>query len=335
MKFKEKVKSEAEVRLGDFANFCRNNRKTVILICISVLLIGGLNLYSTAARNRYYLQGKEGIEALKLPEQEPGTSLPLTVEAEKDGVKTRLEVIFSLGAKTAQKERSGEKKDPEKELQSQIKALIRNLENQESLLIQLPKKTESGIQLTWKNGASSSLPAIVLLLPLCLFFLYRSQREREKSAIKAEKNGILSQLPGFNNQLLLLLSSGLIFHDAFERIARGYEERAEPGPLGQTVLTVYREALETGSSLPAVLDIWSKKMGIREFARLVNIITDNQYKGVNLSEKLESESEILWNQRKKLAEERGKAAETKLSFPLAVLLLVLILVTASPAILEM
>ena len=61
----------------------------------------------------------------------------------------------------------------------------------------------------------------------------------------------------------------------------------------------------------------------------------HQYKGVNLTEKLESESDILWTQRKKIAEEKGRIAETKLTFPLALLLLVLILITAAPAIMEM
>jgi len=44
---------------------------------------------------------------------------------------------------------------------------------------------------------------------------------------------------------------------------------------------------------------------------------------------------LLWEQRKKLAEERGRAAETKMAFPLAILLLVLILITAAPAMLQM
>ena len=68
---------------------------------------------------------------------------------------------------------------------------------------------------------------------------------------------------------------------------------------------------------------------------MINIITDNQFKGVDLSDKLESERDLLWEQRKKLAEERGRAAETKMAFPLAILLLVLILITAAPAMLQM
>ena len=39
-----------------------------------------------------------------------------------------------------------------------------------------------------------------------------------------------------------------------------------------------------------------------------------------MTEKLESESDILWTQRKKIAEEKGRIAETKLTFPLALLL---------------
>ena len=96
-----------------------------------------------------------------------------------------------------------------------------------------------------------------------------------------------------------------------------------------------RRSQETGSSLIAAMESYAKTLGIREFSRLTAILADNQYKGVDLTDKLAAESDMLWEQRKKTAEEKGKAAETKLSFPLAVLLLVLILVAAAPAMLQM
>ncbi len=43
----------------------------------------------------------------------------------------------------------------------------------------------------------------------------------------------------------------------------------------------------------------------------------------------------MWIGRKKKAEEKGKLAETKLTFPLMILLLVLIMITVAPALLGM
>jgi hypothetical protein len=44
---------------------------------------------------------------------------------------------------------------------------------------------------------------------------------------------------------------------------------------------------------------------------------------------------MLWLSRKRSSEERGRLAETKLTLPLTVFLLVLVVVTVSPALLEL
>lgn len=69
--------------------------------------------------------------------------------------------------------------------------------------------------------------------------------------------------------------------------------------------------------------------------RVANIICDNVSKGTGLTEKLQAESEILWMNRKKNCEERGRLAETKLTLPLVIFLLVLIVITIAPALLEL
>ena len=54
-------------------------------------------------------------------------------------------------------------------------------------------------------------------------------------------------------------------------------------------------------------------------------------KGADFSEKLKKENELLWFSRKQHAEEQGRLAETKLTMPLMILLLVLIMITIAPA----
>lgn len=58
---------------------------------------------------------------------------------------------------------------------------------------------------------------------------------------------------------------------------------------------------------------FARKSGIKELIRVANIICDNVSKGTGLTEKLQAESEILWMNRKKNCEERGRLAETKLT----------------------
>ena len=73
---------------------------------------------------------------------------------------------------------------------------------------------------------------------------------------------------------------------------------------------------------------------MKELVRISNIINDNVNKGVELTAKLQAESEMLWLNRKKSCEERGRLAETKLTLPLIIFLMVLIVITVAPALLE-
>ncbi len=73
---------------------------------------------------------------------------------------------------------------------------------------------------------------------------------------------------------------------------------------------------------------------VRELLRLANIITDNMDKGAALVEKLEQEANFMWHMSKKQVEERGRLAESKLSFPMALMLIALVMITAAPALLS-
>ena len=50
---------------------------------------------------------------------------------------------------------------------------------------------------------------------------------------------------------------------------------------------------------------------------------------------MKRENELLWFARKQQSEEKGRLAETKLTLPLMILLMVLIMVTVAPAMMEM
>mgnify|MGYP000656837785 FL=1 len=52
------------------------------------------------------------------------------------------------------------------------------------------------------------------------------------------------------------------------------------------------------------------------------------------TEKLKQENSLLWLARKQQSEEKGRLAETKLTLPLMILLLVLIMMTIAPAMME-
>ena len=171
--------------------------------------------------------------------------------------------------------------------------------------------------------------------PAMLLFFYKGEKEKAEKAARERRDSVIRDLPSFNSQILLLLGSGLIFEEAFAKVAGGYGEKSERSYFENMVVEMSRKCRETNISAAKAMDIYSAKIGVREFSRIKGIIVTAGYKGTDLSEKLADEGELLWNNRKKTAEERGKIAETKLSVPLALLLLALIGVTAAPAMMQM
>ena len=329
MKFEWKAKTKV------FRLFCRENRREVFLLCLGAIILLALQLAADLAGTERYIVDDRGRLTAVRREAEEEMSLPLHVRLEKDGLETEENVTVYLSGEEAENLSEEKETDPLQELKDGLEELLSEIEGSSDAVIKLPGHLSDGTKITWTRQKDLSAAGCILLIPLGLFFLYRSRTEKEKQEREKQVSSVSRGLPGFNDQLLLLMNSGLIFSDAFTRIAEGRAGRKEKDDFSAILEDMLRRSRETGSSLISAMESCARGLGIREFSRLTGILADNQYKGVDLAGKLEAESEILWNQRKKTAEEKGRAAETKLSFPLAVLLLVLILVTAAPAILQM
>lgn len=69
--------------------------------------------------------------------------------------------------------------------------------------------------------------------------------------------------------------------------------------------------------------------------RIASILRENERKGTDIIENLDYESRYLWDKRKIIAREQGKMMEMKMAYPLGLLLIVLMVVTMAPAMLEM
>ena len=61
---------------------------------------------------------------------------------------------------------------------------------------------------------------------------------------------------------------------------------------------------------------------------------ENQNRGTDLWDKLAEQSEMLWEERKRAAMRKIRLSESKMSFPLGILLIALIVITAAPAMLQ-
>lgn len=147
--------------------------------------------------------------------------------------------------------------------------------------------------------------------------------------IPINSGNVADELPDFINKIVLLMNAGLVLTAAFDTIVS--ERREEKEKFYQKLREINNNLKCSNSSFPLEFRKYAVEVGERQILRLSNVINDGIDKGSELTIKLEKESELMWHMMKKSAEEKGRIAESKLSFPMGIMMLVLITVTTAPA----
>ena len=140
-------------------------------------------------------------------------------------------------------------------------------------------------------------------------------------------------MPNLSLQLTLLLNAGLVVTAAFDEILRANGDR--PHPLYQILNRIRSHCDQTNESFVRALYRFSQTTGSRDFLRLATLVADHASRGSELADKLERERSHLWEGRLQQAQARAKEVETKLCFPLMLLLGVLVVISISPALMEL
>ena len=161
--------------------------------------------------------------------------------------------------------------------------------------------------------------------------------EKKEKQMAAKRNVCLSMLPGFLGQLLLMMNSGMVLPAAFHRIAAGYGMLPDKRKnlFTEEIFRIHCVSERTGENVIRLFYDFARDSGVRELSRTAGILLENMNKGVDLWDKLEEESESLWQERKRAAMEQIRVGESKLSFPLGILMMALLLVTAAPAMMQL
>ncbi|MCR5033852.1 MAG: type II secretion system F family protein [Clostridia bacterium] len=228
-------------------------------------------------------------------------------------------------------------------LSYEMRSLISSLNDDQSIRrVSLPDHLRTGEKITWSVQRRTNMVVIAFGMLFLTVFIYVRRLDPLDKLRRAQMDSVNRQLPEFVNRLVLLLGAGLVLSAAFERIV---EESRETESLRGDYFYgcmdgIYSRIKETNGSLQKEFRSFARSgesscEGTRDLMRISNILSDNISKGVELTDKLQSESETLWLARKRRSEERGRLAETKLTMPLTVFLLVLVVVTVSPALLEL
>lgn len=222
-------------------------------------------------------------------------------------------------------------------LEGKLSSLTEALENKENgNYLMLPESLGGGISIQWTTARDHHSGLIIFLFLVIMYAIFHSRYQKIDKERRLAKESILRDFPDLVHKLVLLLNAGLVPTTALSKITDDYSSSViERRILYEELFEIQKRVKETNHSIIVQLRDFSKRTGIRELMRFSTILAENINKGTALAEKLEAEVELLWLSRKKNAEEKGRLAETKLTMPLVILLLVLIIITISPALLGM
>jgi len=306
-----------------------------LLLIFGFLLL--LNLVNAMVAQDGNLIKKDGyVEAISRPASGIyNVNLIAEIKGNNFSFKQEIPIkISAAGEKQVSEKREENSIDQESAGRAQLNKFLNSIsqiDNSNAGTIILPQELEDGSNLKWYIKNNNNFVYLSILFVLSVSTIYIGRFNKAKKLESEAKKSILTELPDFINKIVLLLNAGLVFSSAFSRVVdKNYENEDETYFLKQMI--VIKEKVEmTNSSLILELKSFSERIQVRELIRTVNIISDNIYLGALLVEKLQNESDLLWENRRKFAEEQNRINETKLSFPLAIHLIILITITIAPA----
>ena len=225
------------------------------------------------------------------------------------------------------------------EIEAEVDNLVSEIEYSKRKTIRLPSKLHDGTSIIWtgterKSGAAAIVIPLVYVMLVVIMVLDAAKEDKTEAE---ERKAILRGLPRFCNQLYLMMYAGLILSDAFDTITGSYMERKEQtlSSFERDLASLREETCGHRISTAHVINEYAVRHDVKEMIRISAILSENEKRGSDIIESLARESRYLWDERKLVARESGKAIDTKMSYPLGLLLIVLIVITIAPALLNM
>ena len=151
------------------------------------------------------------------------------------------------------------------------------------------------------------------------------------------KNSILLTLEysEFVSKLQLLIGSGMTLRSAFERMGDDYRASLENGGEKKYVyeeLMLCIKKMRDGVSEEDSYIYFSNRCNLINYKKLMTLLIQNNKKGtLGLIQSLSNETKQAFEERKQIARRMGEEAQTKLLFPMIIMLLVVMIIIIVPA----
>ena len=204
--------------------------------------------------------------------------------------------------------------------------------NAKGSFLELPESS-GNVSLSWSLPEKSVPLAIIAAGALLALFIWMRRDDAAERELKKRRQQLEYELPNMSFQMILLLNAGLVAESAFARITQ--QNAQSRNPLYRAFRDIKRSAQAKNVSFISELYRYARRSGSPDLMRFATLAAEHAGRGASLADKLEQERAQMWNSRVSAAKARVKEAETKLCFPLMLLLVALIIITAAPSFLSM
>lgn len=208
----------------------------------------------------------------------------------------------------------------------------------ESEWLKLPD-TYNGAALQYREPRESPFPSLAALGFAAAVLLTAKERSDKEKAAKQRENQLLMDYPEVVSKLMIFLGAGMTVRTAWERIAGDYRDMLGSGR--RTPRHVYEEMYETccqmsrGVPEGQAYGEFGRRCGLLPYMKLCSLLEQNRKNGSrNVRELLRAEMTEAFELRKHGARRMGEEAGTRLLLPLFLMLGVVMVMVAVPAMLE-
>ncbi|HKK95580.1 MAG TPA: type II secretion system F family protein [Anaerovoracaceae bacterium] len=309
--------------------------RILVIIVLTIIMLAVNAIKSKSLGDIYITNEKGDLLGINTPNDDLLHEYKLyVINDDGQAVETRVNIDNRI-----KKEVKEIEKKPENIFEKQVLEITEQIDAQNSEKIILPNELENGDKIRWqvKNEKDYSNIIYIVIAVLLIIITIKSKDSKIIKEKELYKKEILSELPRFSNQLVLLLNSGLILNDCIKRIISNYksEDDSNISEFKRDLIELLMESENKNENVILTFNRYANRIKIKELSRISMINIENLERGSDIREKIELESQYLWNMRKTIARENGKYIETKMTLPLGLLLLILVLVTMAPAIMNM
>lgn len=204
--------------------------------------------------------------------------------------------------------------------------------------MELPRSFQ-GKPLAYQSSRSSSFWPMAVLGAAGAFLLKAKEKSDAKQKETRRRQQMLLDYSEVLSRLIIFLGAGMSIRTAWDKIAVEYQQMVETGR--RKTRYVYEEMYETSCQMKGgvaegrAFSEFGRRCGLQQYMKLAGLLEQNRKNGSrNLRDTLKIEMGEAFEQRKHQARRLGEEAGTKLLLPLFMMLAVVMIMIAVPALME-